>query len=471
MPDLVATSPGGDLIAICYGAASPVCSTLHVNNTTNYGHSVTTNGDYNLDGFSDVWFGLETSTGDYRAQLCLGTSTRGILNCTGTIDADLPTDPLSWLGDVDGDGFDDLVLGRLLLDGADIIFTNGGAGYSQLRLTEATFGFPATDLGLAVAGPGDVNNDGYADYMIGGGYALMIYGTPTGIPVNYVSRDSSLGSHGRGLSAGDFDGDGDKDLVWVGSGFGEIFDATPTGYTRTQVLTYPGTRWGDGGVTAPFDLGDDGDLNVVVGTFNGYAAVLSPAADDDGDGYFVGDDCNDSVASINPGAAEVTGDEVDQNCDGAERCFADVDRDGSRDSLATTPSSDLDCRDPGEARTGAPLDCDDSSDDYEVTCPPLRLTVSSPAVAGQPATIAVEGAPIGGRVYVVRGSTTGTTAFGCVTVNLRNVSVITDRAADASGRVSITPTLPAGLAGTTQNLQAAVPAACDVSNRVTFSVQ
>ena len=40
--------------------------------------------------------------------------------------------------------------------------------------------------------------------------------------------------------------------------------------------------------------------------------------DADGDGWPVGEDCNDGDAQIHPGAAESCGDGVDQDCDGLE---------------------------------------------------------------------------------------------------------------------------------------------------------
>ena len=73
-------------------------------------------------------------------------------------------------------------------------------------------------------------------------------------------------------------------------------------------------------------------------------------------------DCDDADATINPGVAEIAGDEFDQNCDGTELCFEDADLDGFRGTVQTTvSSSDLDCTDPGEAAIGVlAFDCDDS---------------------------------------------------------------------------------------------------------------
>jgi hypothetical protein len=60
------------------------------------------------------------------------------------------------------------------------------------------------------------------------------------------------------------------------------------------------------------------------------------------------DDCNDGDDTINPDAFEVRGDGIDQNCDGAEICYADNDEDGFHDGTEIT-SDDTDCDDEGEA--------------------------------------------------------------------------------------------------------------------------
>ena len=123
--------------------------------------------------------------------------------------------------------------------------------------------------------------------------------------------------------------------------------------------------------------GEDNDCDGEVD--EGALDIVTYFADADGDGHgdpeapvlgcappagavAAGEDCNDRDAAIGPGAAEVAGDEVDQNCDGAELCLLDGDNDGvsARPDL-TIVSADSDCSDAGEALAAGPSnDCDDA---------------------------------------------------------------------------------------------------------------
>ena len=98
------------------------------------------------------------------------------------------------------------------------------------------------------------------------------------------------------------------------------------------------------------DAGDPSLLDVDgstsdVGAFGGPDPFRFDA---DLDGYDLDVDCHDGDPSIHPGATEVVGDQRDQDCDGAEVCWADADGDG-RGEAVEVASADLDCRDPGEA--------------------------------------------------------------------------------------------------------------------------
>ena len=78
------------------------------------------------------------------------------------------------------------------------------------------------------------------------------------------------------------------------------------------------------------DVCDSASNATVDGAFASYYSQVAPFlggggsgcdVDLDEDGYFAascgGDDCNDNDAAINPGALEVCGDNIDNNCDGA----------------------------------------------------------------------------------------------------------------------------------------------------------
>ncbi len=99
----------------------------------------------------------------------------------------------------------------------------------------------------------------------------------------------------------------------------------------------------------------DGDGDGVGGS----ATLLAPDGDcaDAGEASLTGD-CNDNLATVYPGAPEVTGDGIDQDCSGTDAvvCFQDSDGDGFGSGL-TIIGADGDCVDPGESTLGT--DCND----------------------------------------------------------------------------------------------------------------
>jgi hypothetical protein len=176
------------------------------------GHSVSA-GDVNGDGYSDVIVGAPRydagQTDEGAAFVFLG-SPSGIADgnpasAATQLESNQPDAGLGksvgGLGDVNGDGYADVVAGAYLYDaglglhhGIALVFLGSASGIAD--------GNPATsaaqlesdtedaELGKYVAGAGDVNGDGYADliagapyYNLGEGAAFVFFGNGSGRPV------------------------------------------------------------------------------------------------------------------------------------------------------------------------------------------------------------------------------------------------------------------------------------------------
>ena len=55
--------------------------------------------------------------------------------------------------------------------------------------------------------------------------------------------------------------------------------------------------------------------------WSGAPALVPAGIDNDKDGFFAGQDCNDANAAIRPGATEIKGNRIDENCDGTAEPF------------------------------------------------------------------------------------------------------------------------------------------------------
>ena len=214
-------------------------------------------GDVNGDGLADFVIGATGNDdgGNYagKTYLVLGAETGWALSTSLTVSAeasfvgeaasDHSGCSVGGAGDVNGDGFDDVLIGAWGNSdgGAEagkvyVVFGRDAGWALDEHLSQADVSLvgesPSDEMGTRVAGVGDANLDGFGDFLVGApgnsngfmdrGAAYLIYGRNTGWPGGGVDEAASiilLGGQpqdhaGSAISGGgDLNGDGIPDVV------------------------------------------------------------------------------------------------------------------------------------------------------------------------------------------------------------------------------------------------------------------
>jgi len=306
-----------------------------------FGYSVSTAGDINNDGYDDIIVGAPwknsfqgaayviyggpksaMSNWDFSSGATLNPTSTGFI-ITGNTAGDYLGVSVSTAGDINNDGYDDIIIGAHGKNAAYVIYGGAKSTMSDIVLSSTTLnpsttGFMITGnaagdtFGWSVSTAGDINNDEYDDIIVGAprengyqGAAYVIYGGAKSSMSNWdFSSGATLNPSATGFmitgnaandqfglsvsTAGDIDNDGYDDIIigapYKNSNQGAVYviyggdkstmsnivlgsttlDPTSTGFMITGSAV--GDSFGNS-VRIAGDVNNDGHDDIIAGAF------------------------------------------------------------------------------------------------------------------------------------------------------------------------------------------------------------
>ena len=362
------------------------------------GVSVASAGDVNGDGYADIVLGDRLYSASFSAEggtfvyhgSASGITSGGLAQADTVLEGGIPNcrfgDAVASAGDVNGDGYSDVIAGgdectiAVTDEGAAFVFLGGPGGIPDATAPTASATLRGNQsfsrMGSALAGPGDVNGDGYTDVVVGAyqydspelaeGAAFVFLGGSGGIADGdpssayaHLQVNEAIAFAGVSVAGGDVNGDGmadvfvgaqyygpsDEGAVFVYHGGGDgLVDASAldadTLLEADQVDTELGVS-----VASAGDVNGDGYADVIVG-----ARSFDAGQADEGAAFvFLGSAAGIADASPATAHAQLESDQPGGGMGGSVAGAGDVNGDGYEDVIVGTDGYDNGQTDEGVA--------------------------------------------------------------------------------------------------------------------------
>ncbi len=335
----------------------------------NFGFSVSTAGDVNGDGRSDVIVGAYNydngQTDEGRSYVYHGSASVLSFSPNWTAESNqafaLFGYSASTAGDVNGDGYSDVIVGAVGYDngqseeGRAFVYHGSASGLSIGPNWIAEGSQASTNFGYSVSTAGDVNGDGYSDVIIGAwlydngqteeGRAFVYHGSATGLPPteNWTAEsDQADARFGNSVStAGDVNGDGYSDVIVGAHGYDNghteegrafVYHGSASGLSANANFTKAGTAGSDNlgsNVSSAGDVNGDGFSDVLIS-----APYFDGGQTDEGIVYLFGG----AVNGLNPIAfASIEGNQDSAQFGESASTAGDLNGDGYCDVIIGAP--------------------------------------------------------------------------------------------------------------------------------------